>query len=63
MKMHLYTVVAGDDTLLVEAPNKQRALNHVARNRIKVSLASQMEIAELVGNGVEIIKVSESAGE
>ena len=56
MKKRIYLVVHDLDTHLVEAGSKAAAVNHIARGSIKATVASQLELVELIGAGAKVQK-------
>jgi hypothetical protein len=59
MGKRIYLVVHDLDTYLIEANNKQQAIGHVARQSITATVASQMELVELIGAGAKVTKAGE----
>lgn len=60
--MRIYTVSNGLETRLVRAPNRARALGHVAKATLTVELATQEALVHLLGEGVPIEEVEETRG-
>ena len=54
-KQYIYSVTTPDNQVrLVRASVRQQALSFVANSLLKVQLASQEELVELVSNGVKV---------
>ena len=56
MAKRIYLVTHQLDTYLVEAGNKVAAVNFIARQDIKASVASQLELVEMIGAGAKVLK-------
>lgn len=61
MTSRIYIVIHGNDTHLVNASNKATAINHVVRNSVKASVASQLELVELLSSGTEVQKAGKDS--
>lgn len=55
----IYRVDLGENSQLVRAGTPAQALRHVARNVMRVQVASQADLVELIADGVKV----EEAGE
>lgn len=58
-KTRIYLVTAGGERRLVQAANQSRAIRHVAERTITCSVASQLELVELVRDGTLIEKAGD----
>lgn len=52
--MRIYVVSSGIESRLVRAPNRARALGHVARATLSVELADQETLVHLLGEGAAV---------
>ncbi len=52
--MRIYVVSSGLESRLVRAPNRARALGHVAKATLTVELADQEALIHLIGEGVPV---------
>lgn len=61
MKQHrIYIVGTGGIIRLVRATHRAKALAHVARSTINVSVATQDELVEALGRGIKVEAVTET---
>lgn len=58
MSTRIYAVQAGDVFRLVEAPTKNSALRHVAKDLINVEVANQKTLVAAMTDGVKVERVS-----
>lgn len=65
MTERIYAVnnTTGDKTRLVLAANPAQALRHVAHNQFNVKVASAIDVAKLMADGVTVEQIKEAAGE
>ena len=59
----IYLVTQGLETSLIEAGNKVAAVNFLARKTIKASVASQLELVEMIGAGAKVLKAGNEGEE
>ena len=57
-RLYIVTQDSGEQSL-VEAANPSQAIRHVVANRYSAKPASPMEVAKLVGDGVQVQKAGE----
>ena len=63
MTKRIYLVTHDLETYLIEAGNKVAAINFVARKNIKASVASQLELVEMIGAGAKVLKAGNESEE
>jgi len=59
MTTRIYYVSGADKPRLVRASSQAQAINHVVRNQYTASVATQINLVELLGKGVVVETASE----
>ena len=59
----IYLVTQGLETSLIEAGNNVAAVNFLARKTIKASVASQLELVEMIGAGAKVLRAGNESEE
>jgi hypothetical protein len=61
MSLRIYVVSTGDGARLIEAESKSQALAFAVKTTMTSTLASQQDLINLLGKGIQVERISDEA--